>query len=384
MEFKKTVAGISAAAIAVTQVAAVIPMNTFAATEDVASANVQFALNYKAGGKTNSVTAAASAKTATVNADDIASVEDFGLSFSGAITGADLADGDKYTFTANGLTVTAKEKDTKSIDRTSTVWVEADGVDLDGTTAAGKLDVENAGAVGDTVTIAYTKADTDIKVVDSNGVDIANTASEEGKFTFVLTADSASKFTISGDGVTVGSVKVTKKTETQLSIGNRALTTEIGDQTVTATGGVAGDEVTVTFYETPDFGGVGSLTIAGVDAANNGSPYTFELTEDMVTNGFTVSGNAYTISEIKLVHTEEADLNKSGEIKDTKTPATVTVAADKFADVALVDGSTLTVGTAKTGENDGTITIKAGDTLLLQKVLHQQKAIHLTQSRLLL
>ena len=366
MEFKKTVAGISAAAIAVTQVAAVIPMNTFAATEDVASANVQFALNYKAGGKTNSVTAAASEKTATVNADDIASVEDFGLSFSGAITGADLADGDKYTFTANGLTVTAKEKDTKSVDTTGTVWVEADGVDLDGTTAAGKLDVENAGAVGDTVTIAYTKADTDIKVVDSNGADITNTASEEGKFTFVLTADSASKFTISGDGVTVGSVKVTKKTETQLSIGNRALTTEIGDQTVTATGGVAGDEVTVTFYETPDFGGVGSLTIAGVDAANNGSPYTFELTEDMVTNGFTVSGNAYTISEIKLVHTEEADLNKSGEIKDTKTPATVTVAADKFADVALVDGSTLTVGTAKTGENDGTITIKAGDVVITE------------------
>lgn len=366
MEFKKTVAGISAAAIAVTQVAAVIPMNTFAATEDVASANVQFALNYKAGGKTNSVTAAASEKTATVNAAEITSVEGFGLSFSGAITGADLADGDKYTFTANGLTVTAKEKDTKSVDTTGTVWVEADGVDLDGTTAAGKLDVENAGAVGDTVTIAYTKADTDIKVVDSNGVDIANTASEEGKFTFVLTADSASKFTISGDGVTVGSVKVTKKTETQLSIGNRALTTEIGDQTVTATGGVAGDEVTVTFYETPDFGGVGSLKIAGVDAANNGSPYTFELTEDMVTNGFTVSGNAYTISEIKLVHTEEADLNKSGEIKDTKTPATVTVAADKFADVALVDGSTLTVGTAKTGENDGTITIKAGDVVITE------------------
>lgn len=366
MEFKKTVAGISTAAIAVTQVAAVIPMNTFAATEDVASANVQFALNYKAGGKTNSVTAAASAKTATVNADEIASVEDFGLSFSGAITGADLADGDKYTFTANGLTVTAKEKDTKSVDTTGTVWVEADGVDLDGTTAAGKLDVENAGAEGDTVTIAYTKADTDIKVVDSTGADITNTVSEEGKFTFVLTADSASKFTISGDGVTVGSVKVTKKTETQLSIGNRALTTEIGDQTVTATGGVAGDEVTVTFYETPDFGGVGSLKIAGVDAANNGSPYTFELTEDMVTNGFTVSGNAYTISEIKLVHTEEADLNKSGEIKDTKTPATVTVAADKFADVALVDGSTLTVGTAKTGENDGTITIKAGDVVITE------------------
>lgn len=366
MEFKKTVAGISAAAIAVTQVAAVIPMGAFAATEDVASANVQFALNYKAGGKTNNVTAAASEKTATVNAADITSVEGFGLSFSGAITGADLADGDKYTFTANGLTVTAKEKDTKSADQTGTVWVEADGVDLDGTTAAGKLDVEDAGAVGDTVTITYTKGETDIKVVDSTGADINNETSETGKFTFALTADSASKFTASGDGVTVGSVKVTKKTETQLSIGNRALTTEIGDQTVTATGGVAGDEVTVTFYETPDFGGVGSLTIAGVDAANNGSPYTFELTEDMVTNGFTVSGNAYTISEIKLVHTEEADLNKSGEIKDTKTPATVTVAADKFADVALVDGSTLTVGTAKTGENDGTITIKAGDVVITE------------------
>lgn len=366
MEFKKTVAGISAVAIAVTQVAAVIPMGAFAATTAVDSANVQFALNYKAGGTTKSVTAAADAQKATVDAADITSVEDFGLSFSGVITNADLADGDKYTFTANGLTVTAKEKDTKSADQTGTVWVEADGVDLDGTTAAGKLDVEDAGAEGDTVTIAYTKADTDIKVVDSKGADINNETSETGKFTFALTADSASKFTVSGDGVTVGSIKVTKKTETQLSIGNRALTTEIGDQTVTATGGVAGDEVTVTFYETPDFGGVGSLTIAGVDAANNGSPYTFELTEDMVTNGFTVSGNAYTISEIKLVHTDETDLNKSGEIKDTKTPATVTVAADKFADVDLVDGSTLTVGTAKTGENDGTITIKAGDVVITE------------------
>ena len=365
MEFKKTVAGISAAAIAVTQVAAVIPMGAFAATEDVASSNVQFALNYKAGGTTKSVTAAASAKTATVNAADITSVEDFGLSFSGAITSADLADGDKYTFTANGLTVTAKEKDTKSIDKTGTVWVEADGVDLDGTTVAGKFDVENAGAEGDTVTIAYTKADTDIKVVDSEGVDIANTASEDGKFTFVLTADSASKFTVSGDGVNVESIKVTATTETQLSIGNRALTTG-NERTVIATDGVAGDKVTVTFEETPGYSaesGPLSLTIAGADVSIS-SPYTFELTADMVENGFKVSGNGYTISEIKLVHTEEADLNKSGEIKDTKTPATVTVAADKFADVDLAEGSALTVKTAKTGENNGTITIKAGETVI--------------------
>lgn len=366
MEFKKTVAGISAAAIAVTQVAAVIPMGAFAATTAVDSANVQFALNYKAGSTTNSVKAAASAKTATVNAADITSVEDFGLSFSGAITGADLADGDKYTFTANGLTVTAKEKDTKSIDKTGTVWVDADGVDLDGTTVAGKLDVENAGAVGDTVTITYTKADTDIKVVDSEDADITNTVSEEGKFTFVLTADSASKFTISGNGVTVNSVKVTATTETQLSIGNRALTTG-NERTVIATDGVVGDKVTVTYAETANFpedGGEKSLTIA--DTAVTSSPYTFTLTEDMVTNGFKVSGNGYTISEIKLVHTEETDLQKSGEIKDTKTPATVTVAADKFADVDLAEGSALTVKTAKTGENDGTITIKAGDVVITE------------------
>lgn len=366
MEFKKTVAGISAAAIAVTQVAAVIPMGAFAATTAVDSANVQFALNYKAGGTTKSVTAAADTQKATVDAADITSVEDFGLSFSGAITNADLADGDKYTFTANGLTVTAKEKDTKSIDKTGTVWAEVDGVDLDGTTAAGKLDVENAGAEGDTVTITYTKGETDIKVVDSTGADITDTASEEGKFTFVLTADSAKEFTVSGDGVTVESVKVTTTTETQLSIGNRALTTG-NERTVIATDGVAGDKVTVTYAETANFpedGGEKSLTIA--DTAVTSSPYTFTLTEDMVTNGFKVSGNGYTISEIKLVHTEEADLNKSGEIKDTKTPATVTVAADKFADVALVDGSTLTVGTAKTGENNGTITIKAGDVVITE------------------
>lgn len=367
MEFKKTVAGISAAAIAVTQVAAVIPMSTFAATEDVASANVQFALNYKAGGKTNSVTAAAGDKKATVNAADITSVEGFGLSFSGAITGADLADGDKYTFTANGLTVTAKEKDTKSVDTTGTVWVEADGVDLDGTTAAGKLDVENAGAEGDTVTIAYTKAATDIKVVDSTGADITNTASEEGKFTFVLTADSASKFTVSGDGVTVESVKVTTTTESELTIGTADLTTDGSEQTVAATGGVVGDKVTVTYAETANFpedGGEKNLTIA--DTAVTSSPYTFTLTEDMVTNGFKVSGNGYTISKIQLTHTEETDLNKSGEIKDTKTPATVTVAADKFADVALAEGSALTVKTTTTGTTDGTITIKAGTTVITE------------------
>ena len=368
MEFKKTVAGISAAAIAVTQVAAVIPMGAFAATEDVASSNVQFALNYKAGGKTNSVKAAADAQKATVDAADITSVEDFGLSFSGAITNADLADGDKYTFTANGLTVTAKEKDTKSIDKTGTVWVEADGVDLDGTTVPGKLDVENAGAVGDTVTISYVKsANADIKVVDSTDADISPKSTVDGKeFTFVLTDDSASKFTVSGDGVNVESVKVTKKTETQLSIENRDLTTG-NEQTVTATGGAVRDKVTVTFEETPGYSaesGPLSLTIAGADVSS--SPYTFELTADMVENGFKVSGNSYTISEIKLVHTEETDLKKSGEIKDTKTPATVTVAADKFADVALVDGSALTVKTAKTGENNGTITIKAGDVVITE------------------
>lgn len=367
MEFKKTVAGISAAAIAVTQVAAVIPMGAFAATEAVTSANVQFALNYKAGGKTNSVTAAASAKTATVNAAEITSVEDFGLSFSGAITGADLADGDKYTFTADGLTVTAKEKDTKSADQTGTVFAEAGGLDLDGTTVAGKLDVDNAGAVGDTVTITYTKGETDIKVADSKGADITNTVSEEGKFTFVLTADSASKFTVSGDGVTVGSVKVTKKTETQLTIGTADLTTDGSEQTVAATGGVVGDKVTVTYAETANFpedGGEKSLTIA--DTAVTSSPYTFTLTEDMVTNGFKVSGNGYTISKIQLTHTEETDLKKSGEIKDTKTPATVTVEAKKFDKVDLVDGSALTVGTMKTGENDGTITIKAGDVVITE------------------
>lgn len=367
MEFKKTVAGISAAAIAVTQVAAVIPMGAFAATTAVDSANVQFALNYKAGGTTKSVTAAASAKTATVNAADITSVDDFGLSFSGAITNADLADGDKYTFTANGLTVTAKEKDTKSIDKTGTVWAEADGVDLDGTTAAGKFDVENAGAEGATVTIDYTKSETDIKVVDSKGAEISNTASEEGKFTFVLTADSASKFTVSGNGVTVNSVKVTTTTESELTIGTADLTTDGSEQTVAATGGVVGDKVTVTYAETANFpedGGEKSLTIA--DTAVTSSPYTFTLTEDMVTNGFKVSGNGYTISKIQLTHTEETDLKKSGAIEDTKTPATVTVEAKKFDKVDLVDGSALTVGTMKTGENDGTITIKAGDVVITE------------------
>lgn len=377
MEFKKTVAGISAAAIAVTQVAAVIPMGAFAATEAVTSANVQFALNYKAGGKTNSVTAAASAKTATVNAVEITSVEDFGLSFSGAITGADLADGDKYTFTADGLTVTAKEKDTKSIDKTGTVWAEADGVDLDGTTVAGKLDVENAGAVGDTVTITYTKGETDIKVADSKGADIINTVSEEGKFTFVLTADSASKFTVSGDGVTVSKVEVTAVTtdESDFATDKKTLGTVGYEHTLTSK--AVGDEVVITYEDDESFQATeenvkADVTVTGaadgtLDSDNK--TYTFKLTAEMVEAGkFVVTGNGHVVTKVTVKHT--ATENKTPAeglaIKDTKTPATVTVEAKKFDKVALVDGSALTVGTMKTGENDGTITIKAGDVVITE------------------
>ncbi len=375
MEFKKTVAGISAAAIAVTQVAAVIPMGAFAATEDVTSSNVQFALNYKAGGKTNSVTAAASAKTATVNAADITSVEDFGLSFSGAITNADLADGDKYTFTANGLTVTAKEKDTKSIDKTGTVWAEADGVDLDGTTVAGKLDVENAGAAGDTVTITYTKGETDIKVVDSTGADITNTASEEGKFTFVLTADSANEFTVSGDGVTVSKVEVTTVTtnENDLSADKKTIGTDGYEYALTSE--TDGDEVVITYEDEENF--EASETNVKADVAVTGAAdgtldsdnktYTFKLTSAMVEAGkFVVTGNGHVVTKVTVKHTatEHKTPTEGLAIKDTKTPATVTVEAKKFADVALVDGSALTVETAKTGENNGTITIKAGEVVI--------------------
>lgn len=377
MEFKKTVAGISAAAIAVTQVAAVIPMGAFAATEAVTSANVQFALNYKAGGKTNSVTAAASAKTATVNAAEITSVEDFGLSFSGAITGADLADGDKYTFTADGLTVTAKEKDTKSIDQTGTVFAEADGVDLDGTTVAGKLDVDNAGAVGDTVTITYTKGETDIKVVDSKGVDIANTVSEEGKFTFALTADSASKFTVSGDGVTVSKVEVTAVTTDESDFANDKKKLETGGYEHTLTSKAVGDEVVITYEDDESFQATEENVKAdvAVTGATDGTlnpdnkTYTFKLTSEMVDAGkFVVTGNGHVVTKVTVKHTATENKTPADglEIKDTKTPATVTVEAKKFDKVALVDGSALTVGTMKTGENDGTITIKAGDVVITE------------------
>lgn len=375
MEFKKTVAGISAAAIAVTQVAAVIPMGAFAATEAVDSANVQFALNYKAGSATKSVTAAAGDKTATVNAADITSVDDFGLSFSGAITSADLADGDKYTFTADGLTVTAKEKDTKSIDKTGTVFAEAGGLDLDGTTVAGKLDVESAGAVGDTVTITYTKGETDIKVVDSTGANITNTASEEGKFTFALTADSVSKFTVSGDGVTVSKVEVTAVTTNESDFSADKKTIGTGGYEYALTSETDGDEVVITYEDEENF--VESeenpkADVAVTDAADgttdsDNKTYTFKLTSAMVEAGkFVVTGNGHVVTKVTVKHTATEDKTPTEglAIKDTKTPATVTVEAKKFADVALVDGSALTVETAKTGENNGTITIKAGEVVI--------------------
>lgn len=381
MEFKKTVAGISAAAIAVTQVAAVIPMGAFAATTAVDSANVQFALNYKAGGTTNSGKAAAGDKTATVNAAEITSVENFGLSFSGAITGTDLADGDKYTFTADGLTVTAKEKDTKSIDKTGTVFAEAGGLDLDGTTVAGKLDVENAGAVGDTVTITYTKAATDIKVVDSKGADITNTVSEEGKFTFVLTADSVSKFTVSGDGVTVSKVEVTAVTTNESDFSADKKTIGTGGYEYALTSETDGDEVVITYEDEENF--VESEENPKADVAVTGAAdgttdsdnktYTFKLTSAMVEAGkFVVTGNGHVVTKVTVKHTATEDKTPTEglAIKDTKTPATVTVEAKKFADVALVDGSALTVETVKTGANNGTITIKAGEVVITDGTEH--------------
>lgn len=358
MEFKKTVAGISAAAIAVTQVAAVIPMGAFAATTAVDSANVQFALNYKASGKTNSAKAAASEKKATVNAADITSVEDFGLSFNGEITSSDLADGDKYTFTANGLTVTAKEKDTTVAEKSEEAW--AGSVDLDGTTEEGKLTVTDAGSDGDKVVITYTEdADASIKV---SGVE-AESGSADGSKTLSFTLDetTAKSFDIVGSGVTVTKIEVTSTSKTTLLDTETALTTD-ESKTVTVENGAVGDTVVITYAETSDFEGEKTdVTVTGIDNGVNGEgTYTFELTEE-TKDSFTVTGNGYTVSSIKLTHTATEDKTpaEGTALTSTKTPGSVTVAAEKFAN-AVDNGSVKVTYAVNTTETAGSVVIKAG------------------------
>ncbi len=371
MEFKKTVAGISAAAIAVTQVAAVIPMGAFAAEEPVSS-GVGFALKLASkkdaeNSDYDGVYPEASAKKAVLSAKDITNAAkentDLYFSYGGLITGSEV--GDKYTFTADDLMIVANPKSTTTDATTKSVWDEA-AVDLDGTTENGKLTVTDAGSDGDKVVITYTEgADPSIKV---SGVETESGSAEDSKtLSFTLDETTAKSFDIVGSGVTVTKIEVTSTRETTLIDTATALTTD-GSKTVTVENGSVGDTVVITYAETPDFnteagGEKADVAVTGItDGVKGEGTYTFKLTDE-TKDSFTVTGNGYTVSSIKLTHTATEDKTpaEGTALTSTKTPGSVTVAADKLAD-AVEKGSVKVTYAVNTAETAGSVVIKAGDT----------------------
>lgn len=370
MEFKKTVAGISAAAIAVTQVAAVIPMGAFAAEEPVSS-GVGFALKLASKKDAESsdydgVYPEASAKKAVLSAKDITNAAkentDLYFSYGGLITGSEV--GDKYTFTADDLMIVANPKSTTTDATTKSVWDEA-AVDLDGTTENGKLTVTDAGSDGDKVVITYTEgADPSIKV---SGVETESGSAEDSKtLSFTLDETTAKSFDIVGSGVTVTKIEVTSTRETTLIDTATALTTD-GSKTVNVENGSVGDTVVITYAETPDFntesgGEMADVAVTDItDGVKGEGTYTFKLTDETKAS-FTVTGNGYTVSSIKLTHTATEDKTpaEGTALTSTKTPGSVTVAADKLAD-AVEKGSVKVTYAVNTAETAGSVVIKAGD-----------------------
>lgn len=370
MEFKKTVAGISAAAIAVTQVAAVIPMGAFAAEEPVSS-GVGFALKLASKKDAESsdydgVYPEASAKKAVLSAKDITNAAkentDLYFSYGGLITGSEV--GDKYTFTADDLMIVANPKSTTTDATTKSVWDEA-AVDLDGTTENGKLTVTDAGSDGDKVVITYTEgADPSIKV---SGVETESGSAEDSKtLSFTLDETTAKSFDIVGSGVTVTKIEVTSTRETTLIDTATALTTD-GSKTVNVENGSVGDTVVITYAETPDFntesgGEMADVAVTDItDGVKGEGTYTFKLTDE-TKDSFTVTGNGYTVSSIKLTHTATEDKTpaEGTALTSTKTPGSVTVAADKLAD-AVEKGSVKVTYAVNTAETAGSVVIKAGD-----------------------
>lgn len=371
MEFKKTVAGISAAAIAVTQVAAVIPMGAFAAEEPVSS-GVGFALKLASkkdaeNSDYDGVYPEASAKKAVLSAKDITNAAkentDLYFSYGGLITGSEV--GDKYTFTADDLMIVANPKSTTTDATTKSVWDEA-AVDLDGTTENGKLTVTDAGSDGDKVVITYTEgADPSIKV---SGVETESGSAEDSKtLSFTLDETTAKSFDIVGSGVTVTKIEVTSTRETTLIDTATALTTD-GSKTVTVENGSVGDTIVITYAETPDFnteagGEKADVAVTGItDGVKGEGTYTFKLTDE-TKDSFIVTGNGYTVSSIKLTHkaTEDKTPAEGTALTSTKTPGSVTVAADKLAD-AVEKGSVKVTYAVNTAETAGSVVIKAGDT----------------------
>ena len=355
MQFKRMVAGISAAAIAVTQTA-IVPIDIFAATnKPVDTSDIGFSLKLTSKNQTGNFYdgdyVLAAAKKAILNAEKIqadGANTDLAFSYGGEIpSDAPKNIGDQYTFTAQGLNITATPKGSSTPESSKLLWSGSD--DLDEVLEAGVIDIPGAGSAGDIITINYSTAEgCAIKLTDSEGNEITPDSDENEILTFKLTDKSASLFHIMGDKVFVNSVDVTSINELTkdilYTIGTLTMNTNV------PSGSAAGDTAILYYTDVePEAGVPEDIAVEGAaDGVNENGTYTFTLTEDMVKNGLTVSGNGHRISSCTVKHKKTTDLGIRGPIDDIKSSATVDAA--QFADAAANNSLkiTFTVNADKT------------------------------------
>ncbi len=355
MQFKRMVAGISAAAIAVTQTA-IVPIDIFAATnKPVDTSDIGFSLKLTSKNQTGNFYdgdyVLAAAKKAILNAEKIqadGANTDLAFSYGGEIpSGAPKNIGDQYTFTAQGLNITATPKGSSTPESSKLLWSGSD--DLDEVLNAGVIDIPGAGSAGDIITINYSTAEGyDIKLTDSDDNEITPESDENGKLTFKLTDKSASLFHIMGDKVSVYSVYVTSIEELEEDLLETISTTTINISV--PNGSAAGDTAILHYsYIEPEGDDPEDIAVEGAaDGVNKNGTYTFTLTENMVKNGLNVSGSGHTIDCCQVKHKKMTDLETSGAINDIKRSAKVD--AVQFVDAAANDSLkiTFTVNADKT------------------------------------
>ena len=354
MQFKRMVAGISAAAIAVTQTA-IVPIDIFAATnKPVDTLDIGFSLKLTSKNQTGNFYdgdyVLAAAKKAILNAEKIqadGANTDLAFSYGGEIPSDAPNIGDQYTFTAQGLNITATPKGSSTPESSKTLWSGSD--DLDEVLNAGVIDIPGAGSAGDIITINYSTAEgCAIKLTDSDGNEITPDSDENGILTFKLTDKSASLFHIMGDKVSVYSVYVTSIEELEEDLLETISTTTINISV--PNGSAAGDTAILHYiYVEPEGDDTEGIAVEGAaDGVNENGTYTFTLTEDMVKNGLNVSGSGHMIDFCKVKHKKMTDLETSGAINDIKRSAKVD--AVQFVDAAANDSLkiTFTVNADKT------------------------------------
>ena len=354
MQFKRMVAGLSAAAIAVTQTA-LVPIDIFAATnKPINTLDTGFSLKLTSKNQTgysyDGDYVYATDNKAVLNAKKIkadGANTDLAFSYGGDINNGASNKGDQYTFTAQGLNITATTKGSSTPESSKSLW--SGSVDLDEVLEAGVIDILNAGSAGDIITINYSAAvGCAIRLTDSEGNEITPDSDVNEILTFKLTDKSASLFHIMGDKVFVNSVDVTSINELTkdilYTIGTLTMNTNV------PSGSAAGDTAILYYTDVePEAGVPEDIAVEGAaDGVNENGAYTFTLTEDMVKNGLTVSGNGHRINSCTVKHKKTTDLGKRGPIDDIKSSATVDAA--QFADAAANNSLkiTFTVNADKT------------------------------------